>query len=116
MANQPDIIVVNMRDKKAVVVDDVIPTESNIRMKECEKLNKYQGVKEELDRMWSVKPLVVPVMIGLVISKVGGWLQQIPGITPETSVQKRQEDIEDMSLKETQNYPQRVSGNFILPF
>ena len=34
-----------------VVVDVAITTDSNIRKKEHEKLEKYQGQKEELERM-----------------------------------------------------------------
>lgn len=42
-------IVVN-KQEKAVMVDVANPSESNIRMKEHEKLKKYQGLKEEPER------------------------------------------------------------------
>ena len=41
-------------------------------------------MKEELEKMWSVKAAVVPVVIGtlgVVILKLDRWLQQIPGTT-----------------------------------
>ena len=44
VANQPDIMVVNKQNKKAVVVVvviDVIPSDSKMRKKENEKLEKY---------------------------------------------------------------------------
>ena len=51
VANQPAIGVVGEQDKKAVVVDVTIPSDRNIRKKEHKKLEKYQGLKQELGRM-----------------------------------------------------------------
>ncbi|CAI5656802.1 unnamed protein product [Oreochromis niloticus] len=67
-----------------------LPTEEK-SSQEHEKLEKYQGLREELERMWRVKVTVVPVVIGAlgaVTPKLGEWLQQIPGTTSEISVQK----------------------------
>jgi len=63
MANQPDIVVVNKLQKKAVVIDIAIPIDSNINKKENKKLEKYQGLKEEVEKMWELKAAVVPVVI-----------------------------------------------------
>ena len=54
------------RDKKAVVVDVTIPSDSEIKK------------KEGAGRMWGVKASVVPVLIGalgVVTTKLGEWLQ-----------------------------------------
>lgn len=91
MANQPDIVVVDKLQGKAVVVDIAIPSDGNIRKKEHEKLEKYQGLKEELEKAWRVKAVVVPVVIGAlgaVTPKLEEWLEQIPGTTSDISVQK----------------------------
>uniref|UniRef100_A0A3B5PPD0 Reverse transcriptase domain-containing protein n=1 Tax=Xiphophorus maculatus TaxID=8083 RepID=A0A3B5PPD0_XIPMA len=91
MANQPDIVVVDKQQRKAVVIDVAIPSDCNIRKKEHEKLEKYQGLREELERAWKVKTTVVPVVIGAlgaVTPKLDQWLQQIPGTTSDISVQK----------------------------
>ncbi|KAK7879105.1 hypothetical protein WMY93_034112 [Mugilogobius chulae] len=61
------------------------------RRKEHEKLEKYQGLREELEKAWKVKATVVPVVIGAlgaVTPKLDEWLQHIPGSTPDISVQK----------------------------
>ncbi|XP_049897793.1 nucleoside diphosphate-linked moiety X motif 6 isoform X2 [Epinephelus moara] len=58
-----------------------IPNDSSIRKKEHEQLRKYQGLKEELEKMWGVKTKVVQVVMGAlrgVTHKLGEWLQQIP--------------------------------------
>jgi len=51
MANQQDIMVVNEQQKKGVVIEKAIPSNSNIRKKEHEKLGEYQGLREELEKM-----------------------------------------------------------------
>ena len=74
-----------------VVVDVAIPSDYNIRKKEHEKLEKYQGLREELEKTWKVKTTVVPVVIGAlgaVTPKLEQWLKQIPGTTSDISVQK----------------------------
>uniref|UniRef100_A0A8C7WQN1 Rho-related GTP-binding protein RhoG n=1 Tax=Oryzias sinensis TaxID=183150 RepID=A0A8C7WQN1_9TELE len=49
---------------KAVVVDVAVPSNGNIRKKEHEKQEKYQGLIEELEKAWNVKVTVVPVVNG----------------------------------------------------
>ncbi|KAF1377421.1 hypothetical protein PFLUV_G00200640 [Perca fluviatilis] len=76
MANQPDILVVDKQLKKVVVIDVAIPSDSNIKKKEHEKLEKYQGLREELEEMWKLKVTVVPVVIGAlraVTPRLGQW-------------------------------------------
>ena len=48
------------------MVDVAFP--SNIRKKEHKKLEKYQGLKEELEKMWGVKAAVVTIVIGLLLA------------------------------------------------
>ena len=45
-------------------MDTAVPSDSNIEKKDYEKLEKYQGLKEELGRTWKVKAKVVPVVTG----------------------------------------------------
>ncbi|KAK1790927.1 hypothetical protein P4O66_014768, partial [Electrophorus voltai] len=52
MANQADTLVMDTQQKRAVVIDVTILSDRNIRTKEHEKLEKHQGLKEELERMW----------------------------------------------------------------
>lgn len=47
---------------------------SEIRKEYEQVLEKYQGLKEELERMWKLKAEVAPVMVGplkIVIPKLG---------------------------------------------
>ena len=50
LANQPDIVIVDKQKKEAVVIDIAVPRDSNIKNKEHEKLERYQELKEDLER------------------------------------------------------------------
>ena len=80
MANQPDIVLIDKKQQKAVVIDIVIPSDSNIWRKDHEKIDIYQGLKEELEKMWGIKATVVPVVIGAlgaVTHKLGEWSRRV---------------------------------------
>lgn len=58
----------------------------NIKKKEHEKLEKYHGLKEEVEKMWNVKARVVPLVIGglgAVTPRLGERFQQNPETTSE---------------------------------
>lgn len=54
-------MVVDKEQKIMVLINGEVPSDSVIRKKECEKLKKYQAMKEELERIWKVKAKVVPI-------------------------------------------------------
>ena len=67
-----------------------MPTDENIQDKKL-KINKYQSLKIELEQLWKVKIMVIPVVVG-VLGAIGdrlpGWLAQIPGTISEVELQK----------------------------
>ena len=78
------------------MIDIVVPSDSNIKKKEYEKLEKYQGLKEELERMWKVKAKVVPVVIGAlgaVSRKLEEW-NNIRTLCPEECSARNSKDTE----------------------
>ena len=47
------------------IIDVAIPGDCRIHEKEIEKIEKYQNLKVELKRLWSLKKVgVVPVVVG----------------------------------------------------
>ena len=50
--------------KECQIIDLAIPGDQNIAIKEQEKNNKYQYLKIELHKIWNVKVVVIPVVIG----------------------------------------------------
>lgn len=46
------------------MIDVVVPNDSNIMLKEAEKIKKYKGLEIKLIRLWGCKTKTIPVMIG----------------------------------------------------
>ena len=62
-----------------------------IQEKELEKIDKYRSLKIELEQLWKVKIIVIPVVVGelgALADRLPGWLAQIPGIISEVELQK----------------------------
>ena len=68
-----------------------MPRDENIQDKELEKIDKYQSLKIELEQLWKVKTMVIPVVVGAlgaIAERLLGWLAQIPGTISEVELQK----------------------------
>ena len=64
-ARRPDIRVVEKENNKAIIVDIASPWDHRVYEKEGEKIDKYQGLKREIGRLWGIRHLVVvPVVVG----------------------------------------------------
>ena len=50
--------------KVVTIVDIEIPSDTNIKDQEAEKIDKYQDLRVEVQKLWNVKAKVVPVVIG----------------------------------------------------
>ena len=80
-ARRPDLILVDKKAKSCVIIDVAIPGDCRIRKKEIENIEKYQNLKRELKRLWSVKKVeVISVVVGALgcISKgFSGWMDTL---------------------------------------
>ena len=64
-ARRPDIVIIDKVEKSAIIVDVAIPGDKRIYDKEKEKIEKYQDIKREIQRLWSLRKVsVVPVIVG----------------------------------------------------
>jgi hypothetical protein len=60
--NKPDIII---REKgTCMLIDVAISGDRNVIKKEAEKILKYKDLTIGIQRMWNVKPKVIPAIIG----------------------------------------------------
>jgi uncharacterized membrane protein len=55
LANRPDIIIKNKKDKTCLLIDVAIPSDKNIIQKEAERKLKYKNLSIEIQRMWNMK-------------------------------------------------------------
>ena len=88
---RPDLVVVDQKERSCKIIDFAVPGDSRIEEKEKDKIEKYQGLGRELQKIWNVKVKIIPLVVGSLgaISKqFGNRLKQI-GITEGTAqVQK----------------------------
>ena len=57
-------MVVNKRGNQYFIIDIAVPNDSGIFEKEKEKIEKYQDLRRELAKLWSIKTSVVPIVVG----------------------------------------------------
>jgi hypothetical protein len=62
MANRPDIINENTKEKTCTLIDVAIPAGGNVMKKEVEKKLKYKRLCIERQRMWNMKCVNIPVV------------------------------------------------------
>ena len=81
----------NQQKKKKICknVDFAIPADHRIKLKECEKRDKYLDLARELKKLWNMKVTIIPILIGaygtvtkgllkgLEDLEVGGWVETI---------------------------------------
>jgi len=63
--HRPDIVIVNKQTKQAQLIDVAVPGDARVASKEVEKMQKYQNLAIEMQRLWELKKVkVVPIVIG----------------------------------------------------
>jgi len=90
-ANRPDIVYHDKSNKVCFLIDVSVPDDSNIAKKEIEKMSKYKDLEIEIQRMWSTKAKIIPIVIGaLGMIKFGmkKYLDMIPGDVKIEQIQK----------------------------
>jgi len=90
-ANRPDIIVKDSTEKTCLLIEMSVPTDHNIAAKEFDKLSMYKDLEIEITRMWNLKAITVPVIIGalgMINKGCENHLEKIPGQLQLQEIQK----------------------------
>ena len=90
-ANRPDIVIKNKQENKCTLIDVAIPSDKNTSIKVSEKLSKYKDLEIEIARMWQMRTVIIPVVVGAlgVIRKgTEKQLREIPGNNNPHEIQK----------------------------
>ena len=81
LQRQGDPILVDKKAKSCVIINVAIPGDCRIREEEIEKIEKYQNLKREMEKLWTLEKVeVVPVVVGPLgcISKdFNGWMDTL---------------------------------------
>ena len=92
-ARRLNLIINNKKKRTCKIVDFAVPADHRIKLKECEKKDKYLDLARELKKLWKILVTIIPVVIGAfaTVSKgllkgledfeVGGWVETIQTTT-----------------------------------
>ena len=94
-ARRPDMIVVEKRNKCCKVIDFAIPYDSRIEEKEVEKVVKYmyQDLARELKKLWKMKTMVIPIVIGTFGTVPKDLKKRLENIGIETKIDEIQKSV-----------------------
>ena len=62
-ARRPDITLIDKKNHKGIIIDIAVPADVRVGEKEREKMEKYQDLKREIERLWKIRmEEVLPVV------------------------------------------------------
>ena len=83
-ANRPDIIVKDSVNSTCKLIDMTVPSDRNIALKE--KKSKYKDLELEIQRMWHMKTIVIPVVVGALGTVKKGMVENIKKVSERATV------------------------------
>ena len=63
------------KKKIGKIVDIAVPSDHRINPKECEKRDKYLDLARELKKLWNMKVIIIPIVIGAFSTITKGLLK-----------------------------------------
>ena len=58
-ARRPGLIIIIKK-----IIDFAVPADHRIKLKECEKRDKYLDLARKLKKLWNMRVTIVPIVIG----------------------------------------------------
>ena len=92
-ARRPDIVVVNKKDRKCYIIDVAVQGDVRIAEKETEKIEKYDELKREVERLWKVKAKVMPIVLGALGTVTRSLSNYIKEIVVKTQIKLIQKSV-----------------------
>ena len=90
-ARRPDLVEVDKKERSCKIIDFAVSGDNKIEEKEKDKIEKYQDLERDLQKIWYVRVKVIPLVVGslgAIPKQFDNRLKQI-GITAGTAqVQK----------------------------
>ena len=75
LTRRPDLIIINKKTRACKIVDFAVPADHRIKLKECEKKDKYHDLARELKKLWNMKVTIIPIVIGAFETETKGLLK-----------------------------------------
>ena len=61
---RPDLVIHKKKERETLIIDFACPMDHNVDAKKKEKIDKYQELKFELQKLWKTKIKIIPIVIG----------------------------------------------------
>ena len=74
-ARRPDLIIIHKEKRICKIVDFAFPADHRIKLKECEKKDKYLDLARELIKLSNMKVTIIPIVIGAFSTVTKGLLK-----------------------------------------
>jgi len=78
--NRPDIVCVDYLTSKSYLIDVAIPGDSRVKEKVSEKHQRYTDLKIEIQKMWSIPVVILPIILETLGSVSGEALEDFKHI------------------------------------
>ena len=89
-ARRPDLIIIDKKKKKkkkkkrtCKIVDFAVPADHRIKLKECEKKEKYLDLARELKKLWNMLVTIILIVIGAFGTVTKGLLKGLEDLADE---------------------------------
>ena len=78
-ARRPDLIIINKKKREFAKFSTLLfrLTTETVKLKECEKKDKYLDLARELKKLWNMKVTIVPIVIGAFGTVTKGLLKRL---------------------------------------
>ena len=61
---RPDLIIIKKKKRTCKIVNFAVPADHRIKLKECEKKDKYLDLARELKKLRNMQVIIIPIVIG----------------------------------------------------
>ena len=96
-ARRPDLLIINKKKRICKIVDFTVSADLRIKLKECEKKDKYHNLARELKKLWNMKLTIEPIVTGAFGAVTEGLLKGLEDL----EVGGRVETIQATALLKT---------------
>ena len=103
-ARRPDLIIINNKKITCKIVNFAVPADHRIKLKECEKKDKYLDLARELKKLWDMQETIIPIVIGAFGTVTKGLLKGLEDLEVGGQV----ETIQTTALLRTARILRRV--------
>ena len=103
-ARRPELIIINKRKRNCKIVDFAVLDDHRIKLKECEKKDKYLDLARDLKKLWNMHVTIIPIVIGAFGTVTKGLLKGLEDL----EVSGRVVNIQIITLLRTARLLRRV--------